>query len=274
MNYYKALLDEVPWNLISIPIIVHCIIEQVSIYECLIEDLEILGVAKENQHMAKRLENTFQKLGHGLSCMRKPADILVDLMERIEAQVAKETKEAKEADQKIIDMEKQVAQDAQEALKLMHNHANRTSKTNREQNSLLTSNLEKNKSFVMQTDKKLSNVASIIIEQPLSKLGSSMLQDPRILAITELKDDVSQISDLSEGSSTKTQEGEDHLLIVHEFDRVGRLEAIVEQPILEFWDSIDVVKVEKHMLSLLRYPGTSLMALLLNGHLICNDIYM
>jgi hypothetical protein len=64
-------------------------------------------------------------------------------------------------------------------------------------------------------------------------------------------------SKASEHSSTRTLEGEEHLHVVHEFSRVGRLEDIQEVP-LEFLDSVDVLKVEKHMLSLLGYPGASL----------------
>jgi hypothetical protein len=258
MTYYKALLDGVPLDFISIPIIVHCMVEQASISYCPHEDLESLEIAKKNQHLAKGLDDTFQKLGHGFSCMRKPSDILIDLMERIEAQVAREAKETKEAAEKALEVEKIAAQEVENALKLVHNHANANSKTSSQQIPLITSNLEKNKSLVLQSNRELSNVASIVIEQPFTKIGSLMLQDPRILVLTEVGDDVSQISDLSEGSSTKTQEGEDHLIIIHEFDRVGRLKATIEQQKLEFWDSIDVVKVEKHMLSLLAYPGTPL----------------
>jgi hypothetical protein len=258
MTYYKALLDGVPLDFISIPIIVHCMVEQASISYCPHEDLESLEIAKKNQHLAKGLDDTFQKLGHGFSCMRKPSDILIDLMERIEAQVAREAKETKEAAEKALEVEKIAAQEVENALKLVHNHANANSKTSSQQIPLITSNLEKNKSLVLQSNRELSNVASIVIEQPFTKIGSLMLQDPRILVLTEVGDDVSQISDLSEGSSTKTQAGEDHLIIIHEFDRVGRLKATIEQQKLEFWDSIDVVKVEKHMLSLLAYPGTPL----------------
>ena len=64
-------------------------------------------------------------------------------------------------------------------------------------------------------------------------------------------------SKASEHSSTRTLEGEEHLHVVHEFSRVGRLEDIQQVP-LEFLDSVDVLKVEKHMLSLLGYPGASL----------------
>ena len=64
-------------------------------------------------------------------------------------------------------------------------------------------------------------------------------------------------SKASEHSSTRTLEGEEHLHVAHEFSRVGRLEDIQQVP-LEFLDSVDVLKVEKHMLSLLGYPGATL----------------
>lgn len=54
----------------------------------------------------------------------------------------------------------------------------------------------------------------------------------------------------------KNQENDNFLCIVHEFDKFGRLEAMVKNQLLMFWDSVDVIKVEKHMLSLLNYPGT------------------
>ena len=86
MAYYKALVNEVPVDLVSIPVLLHCMIEQVSVNDCPIEDLEALEVAKANKRLAAGLDSSFQRLGHGLSCMRKQSDFLMDLIEKIESE--------------------------------------------------------------------------------------------------------------------------------------------------------------------------------------------
>jgi len=257
MTYYKVLLDEVPKNLLSIPIIVHCIVAQVSIYECSNEDLEALKVARANKQLAKGLQNSFQKLGHGLSSMCKPFEVLCEKMkmERIEMQVLEKGAQEAPRARKLIAVEenKKVVADIHEA----------PLKTICEESSLLPNNLErKDSSLRIQNYDKLSTKSPIIIiEEKLSKLSDSTLQETRFLhtmsEVAAINNNESENSEFSENSSTKTQDGEEHLSIIHEFSRVERLEAKRQQQVLEFWDSLDAIKVEKSMLSLLAIPGLS-----------------
>lgn len=118
---------------------------------------------------------------------------------------------------------------------------------------------QRQSSLIMPKDDISSKVDSIIVEKQLSKSFDSTREDPKfLLAMKEvcaLRDDTSQISTLSEGSSTKSKEGEEDLLIVHEFNRVERLEGKGVHQNFEFWDSVDAITVEKYMFSLLTSPG-------------------
>nr|XP_024388406.1 uncharacterized protein LOC112288459 isoform X1 [Physcomitrium patens] len=180
--YYKALLDEVPHNYSSIPIIVHCIVAQVSVYDCFSEDLEALEIAKLNKQMVGKLENTFQKLGHCAQSMPKPCNAGSGSKCKCNLQTKKEANET--------------------------NH------------------------LVME---ELPNNTPPDADLTSRLIGRQMLEFKECFM--------------------KNQDNDNFLCIVHEFDKFGRLEAMVKNQLLMFWDSVDVIKVEKHMLSLLNYPG-------------------
>ncbi|KAL2610808.1 hypothetical protein R1flu_022500 [Riccia fluitans] len=63
-SYYKRLIREVPLGSISVPIIVHCLVEQVAAYSWPTEDLKALEVMKDNKRLLQGMEETFRKLGH------------------------------------------------------------------------------------------------------------------------------------------------------------------------------------------------------------------
>lgn len=229
-------------------------LEQVSVYDCPIEDLEALEIAKANKQMAIGFDSSFQKLGHGLSCMRKPSEFLMDLIEKIEVEQAEEAakKAEEEAAAVALAAEEVAATRDQKPSITPGGEEGRKSQSA----SIIQLKEENNLSMVgsgCTDEKKSSRMQST--QQQVSRNGS-LLQGE--LGIDKTGDKATQAMETpssSEGSSAQTSEGEEHLLVVHEFSRVGRLEATVKHRPLAFLDSVDVVKVEKHMLSLLGYPG-------------------
>lgn len=138
-------------------------VEQVSIYKCSSEDLEALKVGKANKHLAKRLQNTFQKLGHGLSCMYKPSEVLSNLMERIEMQVTEE------ASEKTLQAQKNAKLQAEKKIaEATTTHLEAPLEAIDEQISRLPKNLERKESnLVTKKCDKLSKGGSLIVEQQL-----------------------------------------------------------------------------------------------------------
>lgn len=63
-SYYKRLINEVPPGLVSVPIIVHCLVEQVAAYAWPLEDIKALEVANENRRFLLAMDEAFKKLGH------------------------------------------------------------------------------------------------------------------------------------------------------------------------------------------------------------------
>jgi hypothetical protein len=98
--------------------------------------------------------------------------------------------------------------------------------------------------------KKASQKGSSIT-QPYSKSSPQSAQSSTVTVSWDPA--AAEISELLKDSLTRKEE--ELSLVVHEFSRVGRLERIVKQKALEFLESVDIIEVEKRMLSLLAYPG-------------------
>ena len=270
-------------------------VEQVAYYDCSIEDMEALEVNKSNRRLAKGFDASIQRFGHGLSCMHKSSDLLNEIIEEIKAKQAEEdmqtTKEmlknflkiaSDKADQRLEEAEKIIAE---AAAKLAEEEAIKDVViATGEQKSLL----EKNKSSKMASDLKLlqesakngkslkegkkslaTGSKSLIDRKKLSKAGikkasqkgssimkpySKSSQSTQLSTVTVSWDPVAaEISELLKDSLTRKEE--ELSLVVHEFSRVGRLERIVNQKTLKFLELVDIIEVEKYMLSLLAYPG-------------------
>lgn len=297
MTYYKALLNAVPTEWVSIPVVLHCMVEQVAYYDCSIEDMEALEVARNNQRLAKGFDNSIQRLGVGLSCMRRSSDLLNEIIEEIKLKQAEEDmqtagemlknffKIAGDAAELRLDEEK-LAKEAEEAAAKLAEEKAAALAAGERQPSIISIEPDKRKSsgklsglkLLQQSagDSKSSKVerksskeerksskeewkpsrkpsaVGKAGEKKLSRTGSqrrasTKLWDPAANEISELLEDYAH-----------RQDEEEHSLVVHEFSRVGRVERILKQKsldALEFLDSVDVVTVEKHMLSLLGCPG-------------------
>ncbi|KAH8944050.1 hypothetical protein BDL97_13G088400 [Sphagnum fallax] len=251
MKYYTALLDEVPPELVSVSVILHCLVEQVAVYNCPIEDLEALEVAKANKQLAKDLENSFHKLGHGLSCMRQPSTFLKDLLAKIQAEFDQEEENAKKM------AKDQAAQDAAiSAPAVVGGGGEEKTIAQKRASIAITSGTSKDKTAVTAVDHGVEP------KSRGSKTGSALIHGARLPSIAMDIDDSLTSSETttpisSQGSSTRTQEDEEHLLVVQEFSRAQRAatQFVMADLPLSFLDSVDVSRVEKHMLSLLSYPG-------------------
>lgn len=302
MTYYKALLNAVPTDWVSLPIVLHCMVEQVAYYDCSIEDMEALEVTKCNHRLAKGFDASIQRLGHGLSCMRRSSDLLNEIIEEIKAKQAEEDMQTAEemlknflkiagdgAEERIEEEERLAAEAAaklaeEEAIKAAAiasgerkpaaiSEEKRKSSRQASRLKLLQESTKDGKKSVKEERKssaggsksadgrKLSATGKAG-EKQLSRKGSSMMQRrskspsqrSRSSTVTVSWDPAAaEISELLEDSSTRKDE--EHSLVVHEFSRVGRLERTVKQKALEFLESVDVVEVEKRMLSILAYPG-------------------
>jgi len=253
MKYYTALLDEVPPELVSVSVILHCLVEQVAVYNCPIEDLEALEVAKANKQLAKDLENSFHKLGHGLSCMRRPSTFLKDLLAKIQAEFDQEEENARKM------AKDQAAQDAAiSAPTVVGGGGEEKTVAQKRASIAITSGTSKDKTAVTAVDHGVEP------KSRGSKTGSALILGARLPSIAVDIDDSLTSSETtsisSQGSSTQTQENEEHLLVVQEFSRARRAatQFVMADLPLSFLDSVDVNRVEKHMLSLLSYPGRPL----------------
>lgn len=254
MKYYTALLDEVPPELVSVSVILHCLVEQVAVYNCPIEDLEALEVAKANKQLAKDLENSFHKLGHGLSCMRRPSTFLKDLLAKIQAEFDQEEENARKM------AKDQAAQDAAiSAPAVVGGGGEEKTIAQKRASIAITSGTSKDKTAVTAVDHGVEP------KSRGSKTGSALIHGARLPSIAMDIDDSLTSSETttpisSQGSSTRTQEDEEHLLVVQEFSRAQRAatQFVTADLPLSFLDSVDVSRVEKHMLSLLSYPGRPL----------------
>lgn len=301
MTYYKALLNAVPTEWVSIPVLLHCMVEQVAYYDCSIEDMEALEVARNNQRLAKGFDNSIQRLGVGLSCMRRSSDLLNEIIEEIKLKQAEEdmqtageilsnflkiagdeaereleeaeklAKEAEEAAAKLaeekaaaiaagerelsiisIEPDKRKSSRKASGLKLLQESGKKSSKVERKSSKEeRRSSKEERKS---SAGGRKSSAAGKAGEKKVSRTdqrgsqrrASTKLWDPAANEISELLEDYSH------------RQEEEHSLVVYEFSRVGRVERTLKRKsleALEFLNSVDVVTVEKHMLSLLGYPG-------------------
>jgi hypothetical protein len=294
--YYTALLNAIPIDWVNIPIILHCMVEQVAYYDCSIEDMEALEVNKSNRRLAKGFDASIQRFGHSLSCMRRSSDLLNEIIEEIKAKQAEEDMQTIEemlknflkiasdkANQRLEEVEKLIAEAAaklaeEEAIKdVVIAIGEQKSLLEKRKSSKMASNLkllqesakngkslkEGKKSLAIGskslTDGKKPSKAGIkkasqkgsSITQPYSKSSPQSAQSSTVTVSWDPA--AAEISELLKDSLTRKEE--ELSLVVHEFSRVGRLERIVKQKALEFLESVDIIEVEKRMLSLLAYPG-------------------
>lgn len=63
-NYYNHLLNEFPQGLVTVPIIMHCLVEQVAAYDWPVEDIKAIEVANLNKVVRDGIFDEFEKLGH------------------------------------------------------------------------------------------------------------------------------------------------------------------------------------------------------------------
>lgn len=307
--YYNALLNAVPTEWVSLPVLLYCMVEQVAYYDCSLEDMEALEVARINQRMAKGFDKSYDKLGVGLSCMRRSSDLLNEIIEEIKLKQAEEDmacakellaslmKIAGDAAEVRLDEEERLAKEAEElAAKLAEEKAAAIAAGEREP-SIISTDSDKRKSskkasgLKLLSEKDRNSKSGSKIEGMSSKVEKRSLKDERKSSKDERRSSkeerkpsrkpstgekrpsrtgsqrrtstklwdpaAAEISDLLQEYGDREVE-EEHSLVVNEFSRVGRIERTLKQKsldALEFLDSVDVGTVEKHMLSLLGYPG-------------------
>lgn len=63
LDHYKHLLDEVAPELVTVPIILHCMVEQVAVVDCGKKDMEALEAANQRKEARLLLEQAFLNLG-------------------------------------------------------------------------------------------------------------------------------------------------------------------------------------------------------------------
>ncbi|XP_073389288.1 uncharacterized protein [Physcomitrium patens] len=288
VTYYKALLDTVPAEWVSLPILLHCMVEQVSYYDTSLEDMAALEAANANERLATGFDASILRLGQGLSCMRRSSALLHDIVEEIRAKQAEEDLNTveemlkvfleiagNEAERRNEEAEKLAADAAAKAaegevaatvdaiavgkeppekrkshrksvLKLVQDSEGDKRSMKDGLKSSKDNGRNSSKDDWQRTSREMSSRTGLTLKQGLSKTGSKkeshISWDP---AASEFKELV--------GASA--EKGDEHSLVMYEFSRVDRLERTVKHKALEFLDSVDVVNVEKHMLSLLGYPG-------------------
>ena len=206
MTYYTALLNAVPPSWISIPIILHCMVEQVAYYDCSIEDMEALEVTKCNQRLAKGFDVSIQRFGHGLSCMRRSSDLLNEIIEEIKAKQAEEDmqtaeemltnflKTAGDNVERRIEEEKKLAAEA--AAKLAEEEAIKAA---------AIAAGERQPSIVPETRKSSRKASSFKNVQESSKEGKKSLKEEKKKSLTEGRKSLPSARNLS----TTKKDGEE-----------------------------------------------------------------
>ncbi|CAM6096484.1 unnamed protein product [Calypogeia fissa] len=63
-SYYNHLLNKFPQGLVTVPIIVHCLLEQVATYQWPREDIEAVELLNWNKRIRNGIYHEFKKLGH------------------------------------------------------------------------------------------------------------------------------------------------------------------------------------------------------------------
>jgi hypothetical protein len=186
--------------------------------------------------------------------MRQPSTFLKDLLAKIQAEFDQEEENAKKM------AKDQAAQDAAiSAPAVVGGGGEEKTIAQKRASIAITSGTSKDKTAVTAVDHGVEP------KSRGSKTGSALIHGARLPSIAMDIDDSLTSSETttpisSQGSSTRTQEDEEHLLVVQEFSRAQRAatQFVTADLPLSFLDSVDVSRVEKHMLSLLSYPGRPL----------------